>query len=93
MWKRRSRSYIERTGDAFVGRRRCGVVLDDVGVAIGVGNVLFCASGVEVEGRWAFDGTGDGFGGGVDATVAYEGRTGERGRGEEGDDGLGVVFG
>jgi len=69
-----------------------GVVFSDVGVAIGVGSVLFCASGVEVEVRGAFDGVCDGFGGGIDATAAYEGWKGEDSRGEEDDEGHGVVF-
>ena len=40
MWKRRSRSYIERTGDDVgVTWGRCGVVFDEVGVASGVGDL------------------------------------------------------
>jgi hypothetical protein len=86
LWKRRSRSYIERTGDEVcVGWRRRGVVVDAIGVAMGVGCVYLRDGGVEVGDRGVFDGIGNGSGGGRDVTAAYEGRTGRRGRGEEGD--------
>lgn len=94
MWKRRSRSYIERTGDDVgVAWGRCGVVFDDVGVALGVGSVFFfCSNGVEVEVRGAFDGVDDGVRAGRDVTVAYESWAGGTGRGEGSGDGLGGAF-
>ncbi len=70
LWKRRSRSCIERTGDdVCVGRRRCGVVFGTIGVTTGLESVLLCAS-VEAEGRGVFDGADDGVGG-RDTAVAY----------------------
>lgn len=93
MLKRRSRSYIERTGDDVGIASGCCGVLFSAGLASGVGGVFCCADGVEVEARGGFDGVGDGVGAGRDATVAYESRVGRTGQGEGGGDGLGGTFG
>ena len=49
-WNRRSRSYIERTGDDVCGeRRRNGVVASAGGEALEVRSVVIGAGGVEAK--------------------------------------------
>jgi hypothetical protein len=93
------KSYVEKNWDSCVmtleghSGRVNSVAFSVDGRRLAVDDVVLCA-GDEVGGRGGFDGVEDCDGIGRDATVAYEGRVGEIGWGEEGGDGiLGVTFG
>jgi hypothetical protein len=91
---KRSRLYIERTGDnVSIAWGHCGVVFDDVSVALGVGSVFFFYSnGVKVKVQGAFDGVNNGIRAGQDITVAYESWAGGTGQGEGNSNRLGGAF-
>jgi len=82
---------MERTGDDVCGeRRRGGVVAGAGGEALEVGGVVVSAGGVEAKDRRGLDGGDGDVRQGRDATAAYEGRTRETRRGEEGNGWVGV---